>query len=151
MGCIAGLLGVSSGLFASLVPGADALRAGLEVEWKRMEIINQNLANINTTKGPDGKAYQKQTMALTWYQDPATGQYLPQVTGVVKDEKPGILVYKPEHPHANDQGYVELPNVDLAATKVDAMETANSIRSLLSAQKLSRQMALNRINIAFGN
>ncbi|HRP08236.1 MAG TPA: flagellar basal body rod C-terminal domain-containing protein [Gemmatimonadales bacterium] len=50
--------------------------------------------------------------------DPATGQ---PVTTVVTDQSPGRLVYDPSHPDANDDGYVQYPNVDLATETVDLM------------------------------
>ena len=43
------------------------------------------------------------------------------MTQIVEDPSPMHLVYDPTHPDANDEGYVEMPNVDMVKEITDAM------------------------------
>jgi flagellar basal-body rod protein FlgC len=90
--------------------------AGMAVEQKFLEVIASNIANVETTRMPDGGAYRRQ-IAVT-ERDAASGQV---VTRVVEDAEPGRRVYDPGHPDADAQGFVTYPNVDLNTELVDLM------------------------------
>jgi flagellar basal-body rod protein FlgC len=81
-----------------------------------LEIIANNIANADVTRGPDGKPYQRQVgVAGT---DPVTGQ---PTTSVVNDTRAGHMEYDPGHPDADVTGHVLYPNVDIASETVDLM------------------------------
>lgn len=81
-----------------------------------IEVITRNIANADVTRTADGGPYQRQ-MAIASI-DPATGA---PVTQLVTDTSRGRMEYDPGHPDADDNGYVEYPNVDLASETVDLM------------------------------
>jgi flagellar basal-body rod protein FlgC len=81
-----------------------------------IEVITRNIANADVTRTAEGGPYRRQVAVAAI--DPATGAV---GTRIVTDESPGRLVYDPGHPDADDNGYVEYPNVDLAAETVDLM------------------------------
>lgn len=89
---------------------------GMAVEQKFLEVIAANIANVETTRTPEGGAYKRQ-VALT-ERDAASGQV---VTRIVEDAQPGRKVYDPGHPDADAQGFVTYPNVDLNSEIVDLM------------------------------
>ena len=67
------------------------------------------------------------------------------MTQVVEDQRPLKSVYDPEHPHADDNGYVMLPNVDLLKEVVDAMSASRSYQAnitVFNATKLLVNKAL---------
>lgn len=90
--------------------------SGMARQQRFLEIIANNIANAETTRGPDGKPYQRQVAVAGT--DPVTGQ---PVTTVVNDARAGRMEYDPGHPDADATGYVHYPNVDLANETVDLM------------------------------
>lgn len=90
--------------------------SGMARQQRFLEIIANNIANAETTRGPDGKPYQRQV--AVGGTDPVTGQ---PVTTVVNDTRAGRMEYDPGHPDADATGYVHYPNVDLANETVDLM------------------------------
>jgi len=117
---------------SSLKVSASALSA----ERVRVNLASSNLANAETTRGPDGKPYRRldpvmeavpfeATLTAVNAGDPATGVAGVRVAEVVQDESPGRRVYSPSHPDADPDGYVTLPNVN----------PVHEIVNLISAQK----------------
>ena len=51
----------------SLLTGINSTAAALDAERVRMDVISQNIANVNTTRGPDGKPYQRQPRLNFWH------------------------------------------------------------------------------------
>jgi flagellar basal-body rod protein FlgC len=79
-------------------------------------VIASNIANVETTRTPEGGAYKRQVAISE--RDAASGQL---VTRIVEDAQPGRKVYDPGHPDADAQGFVTYPNVDMNAEMVDLM------------------------------
>ncbi len=90
--------------------------SGMARQQRFIEVITQNIANADVTRTAEGGPYRRQ-VALAAI-DPVSGE---PTTMVVQDQSPGRMVYNPSHPDANDDGYVEYPNVDLAYETVDLM------------------------------
>jgi flagellar basal-body rod protein FlgC len=96
--------------------------SGLRAQRMRMNVIANNIANAETTRTPGGKAFRRQLVMLRGEPvgrsfDPSKGGV--RVKKVVADTAPLKTVFNPSHPDANKQGYVEFPNVNLAAEMVD--------------------------------
>ena len=89
---------------------------GMATQQKFLEVISSNLANVETTRTPEGGVYHRQIAVLG--QDPATGA---RTTSVVTDTRSGRMLYDPGHPDANADGFVEYPNVDINSELVDLM------------------------------
>ena len=83
---------------------------GMAKEQQFIEVIARNLANAETTRTPEGGPYKREVAVSD-----NSG------TQVVEDKRPGRLVYDPGHPHANADGFVEYPNVDINSELVDMM------------------------------
>jgi flagellar basal-body rod protein FlgC len=86
--------------------------AGMSVQQSFIEAISANIANAETTRTPEGGPYRRR-VALA---ENNNGQ-----VRVVNDATPGRLVYDPGHPDADPNGYVTMPNVDIATETVDLM------------------------------
>ncbi len=100
----------------SLLGPLGVSAGGMARQQRFIEVITRNIANADVTRTADGGPYRRQLAVASI--DPVTGQ---PTTTVVEDTRPGRMVYQPGHPDANDDGYVEYPNVDLAAETVDLM------------------------------
>ena len=89
---------------------------GMAIEQKFLEVIAANIANVETTRTPEGGPYKRQIAVSS--RDSTTGQ---MVTRIVEDTQPGRKVYDPGHPDADSDGFVTFPNVDLNTEIVDLM------------------------------
>lgn len=82
---------------------------GLNVHRKWLDALSDNIANINTAT-PAGEEAFRERLVTVQAGTRSPGVY---VAGVVESETEGRLVYDPEHPYADEAGYVQYPNVDL--------------------------------------
>jgi flagellar basal-body rod protein FlgC len=115
--------------------GLGIAASGLSAQRARMEAISENIANAETTRGPDGTPYRRKIVSLeqVGFQPLLNQGAAPtpgdegyggvRVTGLQEDASEGPLVYDPGHPDADENGYVRMPNVDINTEMVDLMDT----------------------------
>lgn len=144
------------GLFRAMDASASALTAGR----LRMDLIANNLANINTTRTAEGGPYRRkvatQAERRETFQDlldRAAGKQTPPVgagvviTSITEDPAPFRLVYDPGHPDANEEGWVQMPNVDLLTEITDLMLTTRIYEANVTAFNASKAMAQRALEI----
>ena len=99
--------------------------SGLTAQQLRLDIVAENVTNSTTTRveGKSGRDDFRQAMARAASGMVPNGQAAGgvRVTQIVDDPSPMKLVYDPTHPDANEDGYVEMPNVDMVKEISDAM------------------------------
>ena len=69
------------------------------------------------------------------------------MTDVIEDQSEPKLVYNPDHPDANETGYVSMPNVDLMSEMVNLMTSTNSFEANITAINAAKSMALRAIEL----
>jgi flagellar basal-body rod protein FlgC len=82
---------------------------GLNVHRKWLDALSDNIANVNTATPVGEEAFRERFVAVRAGTQ-GTGVY---VAGIVESEADTKLVHDPDHPYADENGYVEYPNVDL--------------------------------------
>src|SRR5437667_3400484 len=106
-----------------IIPGLNSTVSALNAERIRMDVVGQNIANINTTHGSDGKPYERQQVVFESILSRANESGAqPQTLNAVrieKDHRPPKLVYAPGHPDANSEGMVAMPDMNVAEEMVD--------------------------------
>lgn len=114
--------------------------SALTSERLRMDVIAENLANANTTRGVDGEPYRRKQVVVQErggsFEDVLNGV---QVAGIVEDAAPLRRVYDPGHPDADDNGYVELPNVNSVTEMVDLITATRAYEANVQIMTSSRQ------------
>ncbi|MCA9492168.1 MAG: flagellar basal body rod protein FlgC [Myxococcales bacterium] len=127
--------------------------SGLAAQRTRLQTISSNLANSNTTRTEEGGAYKRKSPVFASQVVDPFGDMLDQqlaevqVTRTVEDEKPGPIVYDPDHPDADANGMVQLPNVDVLSEMVDLMNTTRSYEANTKVLEATRDMAMQAIDI----
>ena len=136
------------------LPGIKSTTSALQAERMRMEIIAQNIAQVNTTKGLDGKPYQRQQLVfesvLSQEQNGSAGGVGPQTVRVVrveKDARPPRLIFNPGHAEADANGMVAVPNLSIHEEMADLIASSRSYEANLAVAKNSRTMAMNTLSI----
>jgi flagellar basal-body rod protein FlgC len=139
---------------STLNSAISASASALTAERMRIEVAVSNLANAESTRGPDGKPYRRRDVVLAATPvasfDEALGQA--NVTGVtvaavLQDDKPGRRRFEPSHPDADKNGYVELPNVDQAEEMVDMLSAARAYQANLTAITLIRDLVQRALEL----
>jgi flagellar basal-body rod protein FlgC len=129
--------------------------SGLSAERVRVSLASSNLANAESTRGPDGKPYQRLDPVL---EAVPFGDHLARADGaepmgvrvaqVAKDQAAGRRVYDPSHPDADGQGFVTLPNVNPIHEVVNLMSAARAYDANASAVETLKTMAQRALDIA---
>lgn len=131
-------------------------RTGLDVEWRRLETIAQNLANAGTTLDANGEPYR----ALRLLSGPAgsfsdmvkPGKSTDVLRGVTvysieAQALPPRRVYEPAHPQADAEGYVSYPGFDHAAEMALMVKTSRAYEANVVAMNAARQMYSSAMEI----
>jgi len=136
----------------NILPGINSTTAALNAERIRMDVVGQNIANLNTTRGPDGKPYQRQQVVfatLLQHASEAVGAQPETVTvaRIEKDTRPPRLVYEPGHPDADSDGMVAVPDINMANEMVDLIAASRTFDANLAVMKNARSMAIQTLAI----
>lgn len=128
----------------------DISGSAMSAQAQRMNVTASNLANADSVAGPDGEAYRaKQVMFETQAQG-RHGVGGVRVSQVVEDPNPMRLEYRPEHPLADDQGYVTLPNVEPAHEMVNMISASRSYQANVEVMNTSKQLMLKTLTLGEG-
>lgn len=133
--------------------------SGMAAQRARMNSISSNIANINTTKTPEGGPYRRKDVVfeaipdaksfgdIIGATDPRADFNRVQVTDVVYDKKAPLLKYEPNHPDANEEGYVAYPNVNLMEEMTNMIQAGRSYEANVQAIQATKDMALSALEI----
>ncbi len=136
----------------SLLAGITNTTAALNAERTRLDVIAQNIANANTTRGPDGKPYQRQVVVfettLQQAQDnPSARIPTLRVAGIQKENRPPQMIYQPGHPDADANGMVATPNINIHEEMADMIVASRTFEANLAVVRNARSLALQALAI----
>lgn len=145
----------------SLFNSMEVSSSGLAAQRMRIKVISSNIANINTTRTPSGgpyrrkdtifaalpdqKSFMDELRALEEKNDDGTRHV--KVVGIVEDSRSPILKYDPNHPDANEAGYVEMPNIDMNEEMVNMMQARRSYEANVAAFNVTKALANKALEI----
>jgi flagellar basal-body rod protein FlgC len=141
-------------MFDSINISASALTA----EKTRMDIINKNMANANTTRATGGMPYRRQMVVYQENKSTPFSAYLDKqsnkfngkgvvISEIVEDDTPFRLIYEPGHPDADENGYVKLPNVEVVKEMVDMIDAQRTYEANITAMNSTKSMLLKALDI----
>lgn len=122
----------------SIFNGMRISASGLSAESLRLDVISSNIANARTTRTEQGGAYVRKTAVFSENYDKKLGMLGVKATKIEEDKSPMTKEYNPTHPDADEEGYVEYPNVDLLVEMSDLISASRAYESnvdTLNAQK----------------
>ena len=136
--------------------------SALSAERTRLNIISQNLANAYTTRTAQGGPYRRKVTVFSAAPfvshlqkamdqpsyppggDPRRGVL---VDGIEQDKSPFKRVYDPNHPDADAEGYVNMPNVDVVTEMSNLIQATRSYEANVTAVNASKSMAMKALEI----
>ncbi len=115
--------------------------AALTAQRTRLETIASNIANIDTTLGPDGKPAPYQRLYPVFQAQRSDGGSGVSVKSIEHDTSPFSQKYEPWNTQAADaKGNVLYPNVDLSTEYVNALETTRAYEANITAIETTKSM-----------
>ncbi len=127
----------------------------LTAERTRLDIISQNIANVHTTRGPDGHAYRRREVifeSLTANSPrppgaPGSDAGGVHVAAVTPSSEPTQQIYDPGNPDANAQGYVEMPNVNLVNEMVDLIMATRAYEANVAVVNATKTLVSRALDL----
>lgn len=144
---------------SDFVTGFRISSSGMAAQRMRMNTISSNMANVNTTKTPEGGPYRRKDVILESMpetrnfgeilsvNDPKSDMQRVQVTDVISDRRAPILKYEPDHPDANHEGYVAYPNINMMEEMTNMIQATRSYEANVQAFQASKDMAMSALEI----
>lgn len=144
---------------ADFLSGFRVASSGMSAQRLRLNTISSNLANVNTTKTPEGGPYRRKDVVFESQPDVKNfGDVLsarsPQseiqkvlVTDVISDTNAPRLEFKPDHPDANEEGFVAYPNINVVEEMTNMIQATRAYEANVSALQAAKDMALSSLEI----
>ena len=145
--------------------------SGMTMQQARLDVISENITNMNTTRTEGGGAYRRKITIV----ESETGKNgfreamsraslkgrtesnrgIEQAGGVkiveIQEDQSALpLVYDPTHPDANEEGYVEMPNVTLVKEVTDAMAASQAFSANVTAFNALKTVIQRGLDISAG-
>jgi flagellar basal-body rod protein FlgC len=145
-----------------LTNGFDISSSALTAQRFRMDVISSNLANADTTRSKlvGGKwiPYQRKVITMETKQPVPFADQLQnamrgssgegvRVSRITEDTAPFKQEYNPTHPDADENGYIQLPNVDILKEMVDMMSATRSYEANVTALNATKSMITKALEI----
>lgn len=145
----------------SLFTTLDIASNGMHVQRVRMNVASMNMANKDTTSTEEGGAYRRRDVHLKTTRiqssfaqsfDKAKGEhdepYLNvEVAQIAKSQEELQKIYDPHHPDADEQGYVEMPNVDALTEMMNILSASRAYEAGTNIMRTVKQMAESAMRI----
>ncbi len=139
----------------------DALQvsaSGLTSQRLRMNVVSSNLANSHTTRTQEGGPYKRKEVIFeseplrNSFQGVLNSQIKGKlsgvkVSGIIEDQRAPIVKYDPQHPDADNKGYVAMPNINVIEEMVNLMSASRSYEANVTAVTVTKQMAMKALDI----
>lgn len=122
--------------------------SGMRAQSDRLRVVAENIANADSTAAtPGGDPYRRKMVVFQNVLDRQTGLQTVQVAKRVTDQSKFIERYEPQHPAANEQGYVQYPNVNTVVETVDMREARRAYEANLGVIEVSKSMMTRTLDL----
>lgn len=136
----------------------DISASGMTAQRLRTDVIAENIANVNTTRDENGTAYRRKTVVFEEKPSDSFNDYLSvasssigngvKVSAIVEDTETAMtLVYDPSHPDANEEGYVEYPNVNTVTEMTNLIDASRAYEANVTAFNATKSMTTQALQI----
>ncbi len=124
--------------------------SGLAAQRAKMDIIVSNLANINTTRTPEGGAYRRKVIVFS--SEPVEGSFddimrMVKVEGVMEERESIRMVFDPAHPDADSEGIVAMPDINTITEMADMITANRAYEACVTAFDATKNMAFKALEL----
>lgn len=136
---------MSDSIFSAMTTSAWGMRA----QGERLRVTSENMANSSTApKAPGEAPYARKMITFKNVLDRESGLNLVKVDNIKQDPNADFnLKYMPDHPAANEEGYVQMPNVNVLIEMSDMREAQRTYEANMGMMENSRNIASRMIDM----
>ena len=131
----------------SLLKIFDVAASAMTAQAQRLNVVASNLANAESASGPDGKAYKARQVIFSTQAMGSAENSGVRVTGVVDDPSPMKRLYQPNHPMADETGYVTMPNVSVVEEMVNMISASRAYQNNVEAINTTKTLLSKTLTI----
>ncbi len=121
--------------------------SSMSAQSQRLNVVASNLSNADSTTSSSGEPYRARQVVFSAVETENSNAKGVRVAGVVNDASPMRLVYEPSHPMANDEGYVEMPNVNVVDEMVNMMSASRSYQNSVDMMNTTKSLLEKTLTI----
>ena len=126
----------------------DISGSALQAQTVRMNTTSSNLANANSISSSTGQTYKARHPVFTSVVDAFGGNEMNvgvRVAGIVESKAPLRKEFNPEHPQADAQGFIHLPNVNVVEEMANMISASRSYQTNVEVMNNAKQMLLKTL------
>ena len=131
----------------SLMRAFEIGSTGLVAQSIRLNTTASNIANVETLEGPDGRPYRGRQVVFRTTPIQGTPGAGVEVANIVENDTPLRKEYKPGHPRADGQGYIEMPNVNPVEEMVNMISASRSYQMNLELMSNTRLLVTRTLSM----
>jgi flagellar basal-body rod protein FlgC len=142
----------------NLFTAMEVSASGLTAERVRMNALASNLANARTTRTPEGGPYKRldpvfeaipidRVLPEVQSGNTTGGVYMVEVPYIRQDPNAPQLLYDPQHPDADERGFVAMPNVNVVEEMVNLITASRSYEAGVTVMQSLKGMAQTALSI----
>jgi len=127
--------------------------SGATAQGQRLNAVASNLANADSAAGPDGQVYKARHVIFEATKvegagaaNGANAQGV-KVSQVTVDNAPPRRLHDPKHPMADADGYVSMPNVNVAEEMVNMISAARSYENNIEVMNTARSLLTKTLQL----
>ena len=125
----------------------DVSASAMNAQRTRMNVIASNMANAHSTRTQEGGPYRRKDVVFSSDGTGTAELSGVEVSSVVEDQSPPMMVYDPGHPDADAKGYVAMPNVNMIEEMVNMMLATRAYEASVAAFNMSKGIVLKSLEI----
>jgi len=131
----------------SLMRAFEIGSTGLVAQSIRLNTTASNIANVETLEGPDGRPYRGRQVVFRTTPIQGTPGAGVEVANIVENDAPLRKEYKPGHPRADSQGYIEMPNVNPVEEMVNMISASRSYQMNIELMSNTRLLITRTLSM----
>lgn len=133
--------------------------SGLSLERLKMDVISTNIANINTTRGADGQPYRRKVVTFSENLEKEINRINGisrkvssgvKVDEILEDDSEFRLIYDPTHPDSDENGYVQMPNINMVDEMISLINTQRAYEANVTTLNANKAILKKALEISKG-
>lgn len=121
--------------------------SAISAQSQRLNAVASNLANADSIAGPDGQSYKARQVVFQPMAVDASNQPGVQVSGIVESAAEGRKHFQPQHPNADQQGYVTYSNVNVVEEMVNMLSASRAYQNNVEVMNTAKTLLLKTLQM----
>ena len=131
----------------SLFKVFDIASSAMAAQSQRLNVVASNLANADSATSSTGEPYRARQVVFSTIQNTNRDPSGVKVAGVVHDNSPMKQIFEPNHPMANEDGFVTMPNVNAVDEMVNMMSASRSYQNSIDMMNTTKNLLQKTLSI----